>query len=254
MKKFALIAGVLLLAAACASLPPADDAESPTPWSRWTEIDGASIHYIDTTPGSDLPVLLILPGFLGSTAMFLPVTEILSREMRVVIPDLPGFGWSEPPCGGCSMDDRLAFVRAFVDLLGLGTVYLAGSSMGANIAIRFAVTNPDQARRLVLLSPFGLQEQREAVSRLERLDTLLPLVTHFVSRHVLKRELEKQVRDPAELSADILESFRRPFRSVAGRRVVVSVSRNILYGSFFDEYLDDPAEVAELIARFMRGR
>ena len=49
--------------------------------------------------------------------------------------------------------------------------------------------------------------------------------------------MAKQVRDPSELTADIIESFRRPFRSAGGRRVVVEVSRNILYGSFFDEYL-----------------
>jgi pimeloyl-ACP methyl ester carboxylesterase len=45
------------------------------------------------------------------------------------------------------------------------------------------------------------------------------------------------VRDPSELTRDILESFRRPFRSAAGRRVVVAVSRNILCSSFFDECL-----------------
>jgi pimeloyl-ACP methyl ester carboxylesterase len=237
MKKFALIAGVLLLAAACVSVGHVGEIKAPTPWSHWTEIDGASVHYLDTAPGSDLPVLLVLPGFLGSTATFVPITEALSRDLRVVIPDLPGFGWSEAPPGGCATDDRIAFVRAFADRLDLGPVHLAGSSLGANIAIRFAVANPDHVKSLVLLSPFGLQEQREAVSRLERLDPLLPLVTHFVSRHALKRELEKQVRDPAELTKDILESFRRPFRSAAGRRVVVEVSRHILYGSFFDEYL-----------------
>jgi pimeloyl-ACP methyl ester carboxylesterase len=45
-------------------------------------------------------VLLVLPGFLGSTVTFLEMTDALSREMRVVIPDLPGFGWSEAPPGG----------------------------------------------------------------------------------------------------------------------------------------------------------
>jgi pimeloyl-ACP methyl ester carboxylesterase len=237
MKRNVVIAGVLMFAASCAFAGRAIEAKPPTPWSRWTEINGATVHYLDTAPDSDLPALLVLPGFLGSTATFLEMTDTLSREMRVVIPDLPGFGWSEAPSGGCTMGDQIAFVRAFADLLDIGPVHLAGSSLGANIALRFAVANPRLVKSLVLLSPFGLLAQRAVVSRLERLDPLLPLATLFVNRRLLAREMEKQVRDPSELTCDILESFRRPFRSAAGRRVVVAVSRNILYGSFFDEYL-----------------
>jgi pimeloyl-ACP methyl ester carboxylesterase len=237
MKKNLLIAGVLLLAAVRAFTGPCRETEEPSPWSCWTEIDGTRVHYVDTAPGSDLPVLLILPGFLGSTVTFQPVTDILSRSLRVVIPDLPGFGWSEAPSGGCTMEDRLAFVRAFADLLDLGPIHLAGSSQGANIAVQYAVANPESVRSLVLLSPFGLQEQREAVSRIERLGPLLPLGTLFFNRHALERELKKQVRDPSELTGDILDSFYRPFRTAGGRRVVVAVSRHILFGSFFDECL-----------------
>jgi pimeloyl-ACP methyl ester carboxylesterase len=135
------------------------------------------------------------------------------------------------------MDDRLAFVRAFVRLLDAGPVDLAGSSMGANIAVRFAVADPQRVRRLVLLSPFGLERQRAAVSRLERLDAWLPLGARLVSRRALKRELAPQVRDASELTPDILDSFWQPFRTSAGRRVVVEVSRRILWGSFFDDCL-----------------
>jgi pimeloyl-ACP methyl ester carboxylesterase len=236
MKKM-LVACVLLLAAFGALARPAGEVPSPTRWSRWTEIGGARVHYADTAPGSDLPVLLILPGFLGSAVTFEAVTEILGRDLRVVIPDLPGFGWSEAPGGGCTVDERLAFIEAFTDALDLGPVFLAGSSMGTNIALRFAIENPDLVRRLVLLSPFGLEEQHAVVSRMERFDALLPLVTLFVGRSLLKRELAKQVRDPEELTREVIDSFRRPFRTIAGRRVVVEVSRRILCGSFYDEAL-----------------
>ena len=196
------IAGFLLLAAAGAFAARAGDAGPPTPWSRWTAVNGAVVHYIDTAPDSDLPVLLVLPGFLGSTATFLEMTAALGGGLRVVIPDLPGFGWSGAPPGGCTMDDQIAFVRSFADLLDIGPVHLAGSSLGANIALRFAVANPRLVTSLVLLSPFGMQAQRGVVSRLERLDPMLPLATLFVSRRLLAREMAKQVRDPSELTVD----------------------------------------------------
>jgi len=235
--KWKIVVLCLLLAAGGSSARPAADAAPPTPWSRWTDLVGLRVHYADTAPGSDLPVLLILPGFLGSAVTFEPMVAILGSGLRVVIPDLPGFGWSEAPSDDGTVDDRLDFVEAFCTRLGLEAVVLAGSSLGTNIAVRFAVEHPLMVRRLVLLSPFGLEAQRAVVSRMERYDALLPVVTLLVSRSRLKRELVKQVRDPRELSEDIVDSFRRPFRTREGRRVVVGVARNILCGSTFDECL-----------------
>lgn len=235
--KWKIVVLCLLVAAVGSSARPAADAAPPTPWSRWTDVDGLRIHYADTAPGSNLPVLLILPGFLGSTVTFEPMAEILGSELRIVIPDLPGFGWSEPPLGGCTVADLLAFVRSFAERLELPPLFLAGSSLGTNIAVRYAIEHPHMVRRLVLLSPFGLEEQRGVVSRMERYDALLPVVTLLVSRTRLERELAKQVRDPGELTEDIIAGFRRPFRTAAGRRVVVGVARNILCGSTFDELL-----------------
>jgi pimeloyl-ACP methyl ester carboxylesterase len=209
----------------------------PTPWSCWTEIDAAAVHYVDTAPGENLPVFLLLPGFLGSAEMFLPLAAELAGSLRVVVVDLPGFGWSAPPAGGCTMEDRLAFVRAFIDRLDPGTFVLGGSSLGANIAIRFAISNPSRVRRLVLLSPFGMKRQRGAVRRLERLSLLLPLASRRLGRAALVRELARQVRDPAELTEAIVDNFHRPFRSAGGRRVVAEVARRILLTCHFDDVL-----------------
>jgi len=84
MKCRAFIAGVLLLAAAGAFAGRAGDAGPPTPWSRWTEVNGAVVHYIDTAPDSDLPVLLVLPGFLGSTATFLEMAAALGGTLTAI--------------------------------------------------------------------------------------------------------------------------------------------------------------------------
>jgi len=264
--KWKIVVLCLLVAAVIASARPAAEEPPPTPWSRWTEIGGLRVHYADTAPGSDLPVLLILPGFLGSAVSFEALAGILGGELRVVIPDLPGFGWSEAPSDDGAVDDRLAFVRAFAERLDLPPLCLAGSSMGANIAVRFAVEHPLMVRRLVLLSPFGLEAQRGVVARMERYDALLPLASLFVSRSRLERELAKQVRDPRELSREIVDSFQRPFRTLEGRRVVVEVSRSILFDGYLDGHLplvtqptlalagsEDAYRCAEILGALERG-
>lgn len=248
--KRAVLEALVVIAIAAAPLAgsPEVEASPRTPWSHWTEIGGSAVHYIDTAPESDLPVMLVLPGFLGSTEMFMSLAEELADGLRVVVADLPGFGRSAPPMGGCAMEDRLAFVHAFVERLDLGPFVLAGSSLGANIAIRFAIEEPDRVRRLVLLSPFGMAAQHDAVERLERLDPLLPVVSLFVGRAFLARELEHHVRDPDELTPAILDGYHRPFRTAAGRRVVVDVTRRILCGCTFDDYLPLVRQPALVIA------
>jgi len=261
-----VLALCVLLAAAGAWAGSCAESAPPTPWSRWTTIGGSRVHYADTAPGSDLPVLLILPGFLGSAAAFEAVVEILSRDMRVVIPDLPGFGWSEAPVGGCAVVDRLEFVEAFTDALDLGPVFLAGSSQGAILAVRYAVEHAREVRRLVLLSPFGLEAQRPVVSRMERYDGMLPLLVLLACRRILEQELAKQVRDRGELTEKIVASYRRPFRTLDGRRVVVEVSRSLLFEGFLDGCLpqvtqptlalagtEDAFRCAEILGALQRG-
>ena len=237
MAKVASIACAVLFVAVTASGYPSDESESPTPWSRWTEIDGALVHYIDTAPGSDLPVLLIVPGFLGSYATFEELIGLLRPCLRIIVIDLPGFGFSEVPKGDCGAERLVGTVESLAKNLGIRDISLAGTSIGALVAMRLATDRPDLVARLALLSPFGAAGQAGAADKIERLDILLPLAAAFVRQQRIRREIERHVRNPSVLSPEIFESYCRPFRTREGRRYVVRFIRGIIGDCTFDDCL-----------------
>ena len=76
----------------------------------------------------------------------------LSGEWRVIAPDLPGFGQSEPPAdaGEPSLDALADSVAGLLEHLGISRVVLGGLSMGGYTAFVFARRHRPLVRALVL--------------------------------------------------------------------------------------------------------
>jgi len=79
----------------------------------------------------------------------------LSPHLRVIRPDLRGFGRSTIPAEGyqfsaAGFSEDLA---RFLDLLELPSVHLVGAKVGGTIAMQFAATYPDRVKTLSVLSP-----------------------------------------------------------------------------------------------------
>ena len=74
--------------------------------------------------GSGQPVLLV-HGYLWSGTVWADVFPLLAKNLRVIVPDLPGFGESEKPSPARYAYGLEAFVESLVDLiatLGVMTV------------------------------------------------------------------------------------------------------------------------------------
>jgi pimeloyl-ACP methyl ester carboxylesterase len=220
------LSACLLLFCSCAQLPTArrqdrrPEPVPPTPWSHWARIDGRRVHYVDTGPRGPAQPLLIVHGFLGSTDLFEPFIDELRTCHRVVMPDLPGCGFTSAPRGPCSMEFYLDFLERFRAQLGLQQVVLMGSSMGAQLAVRFAAERPGQVGLLVLCNPFGLAEQqRKGSMRLARSEVLLRLAAPWISRARVRRTLLRVVADDSRVGPQLVDSFWAPFQTAQGRKV-----------------------------------
>lgn len=90
-----------------------------------------------------------------SSAGWCSVAERLSSSWRVFSPDHLGFGASDTPdlpYGTPLFAERLA---ALLDILCLDRVPVIGHSMGAQVAIRLALTVPGRVSHLGLVAPGG---------------------------------------------------------------------------------------------------
>lgn len=114
------------------------------------------LAYLDEGQGM---TLLAVHGVPGSHRDFSPLARALGRDLRLVRPDLPGFG--ETPAGvGERLDQRVRVLEGVLDGLGLERVVLVAHSLGAVSALELAARRPERVAGLVLLAPVGLRPHR----------------------------------------------------------------------------------------------
>jgi pimeloyl-ACP methyl ester carboxylesterase len=121
--------------------------------SRTIKIDGRDVLYY--TAGQGEP-LVVLHGGGGDARTWLSNMEVLAEKYEVFAPDLPGFGGSARLDGNYYIPELTRFVNKFTEKLGLEKFYLMGHSLGGGIALNFAITYPDNIKKLVLVSSLCL--------------------------------------------------------------------------------------------------
>lgn len=108
-----------------------------------------------------LPIVL-LHGWPQTSHAWRRVTPLLSAHCDVVIPDLPGFGFTSKPESGFDKKTIARRLRDFVRALGLSRVALAGHDLGGHVAYAYAAQWPDEVSHLVFIESslpnFGQEE------------------------------------------------------------------------------------------------
>ena len=107
------------------------------------------------------PKLGFLAGF-GGLPRWMPVLDELAKSRTVIVPSLPGFPGGDR--GHTVLDSHLDWMLAVRELLeksDLAGADLAGSSVGASLALEVAALWPTMVRRVAAIAPFGLFDEKD---------------------------------------------------------------------------------------------
>jgi pimeloyl-ACP methyl ester carboxylesterase len=123
------------------------------------ELNGTRIAYWTYEPVRETAAtrtILVIHGFRGDHHGLLRVVDQLP-EMRLIMPDLPGFGVSAAfPAGGHRVSGYGGFISDFMTALGLGPdTVLLGHSFGSIIASHFVADHPGAVAELILVNPIA---------------------------------------------------------------------------------------------------
>jgi pimeloyl-ACP methyl ester carboxylesterase len=110
------------------------------------ELKSRTIGYLDQGSG---PAVLLIHAFPLNRTMWAPQLPALSNRFRVIAPDLPGFGESQP-ASPWSMEDFAEDLQQLLDALGVRDAAIAGVSIGGYIAFAFWSKYPERIRQLVI--------------------------------------------------------------------------------------------------------
>jgi 2-hydroxymuconate-semialdehyde hydrolase len=192
---------------------------------------GIATNYHDA--GTGFPALLIHgsgPG-VSAWANWRLVMPALSERLRVIAPDMAGFGFSERPAGiSYELDIWVAQAIGLLDALGLEQADVVGNSFGGALALAMAIRHPQRVRRLVLMGsvgvPFNITEGLDAVwGYTPSFGNMRRIMDYFAWDRSLVNDELAELRYRASIRPGFQESFSAMFPAPRQRWVDALASR-----------------------------
>jgi haloacetate dehalogenase len=121
--------------------------------SKW--IDTAAGRIFART-GGEGPPLLLLHGYPQTNVMWHRLAPPLAQRFSLIIPDLPGYGWSDAPQSDAEHAPytKRAMASAMIEVmeaLGHARFRLSGHDRGGRVAYRLALDHPGRLEQLAVL-------------------------------------------------------------------------------------------------------
>jgi len=116
----------------------------------WLDVAGARMHAQVLGAG---PPVVLLHGYGVSGTYMLPLARELADSYRVLVPELPGQGKSEPRPGLRSVRELAGALAAWLEAAELEQPAVVANSLGCQVVTELAVRDPKRVGPLVLVGP-----------------------------------------------------------------------------------------------------
>ena len=129
--------------------------------SRRVRAAGIDVRYREAGSG---PVLVLVHG-LGCSADYWVRNgpPLAAAGLRVLAPDLPGFGRTPGPWRGLNIDQQATALAAWADALDLPPAAYVGHSLSCQTVVDLAADHPGHAVALLLAAPTGDRSEKRRI-------------------------------------------------------------------------------------------
>ncbi len=189
--------------------------------------NGEEIAYLDQGVGEE--ILVAIHGNMSSSKHLDVIYENLPTNIRIIAPDLRGFGQSSYNTSINSLEEYANDIIELIEKLGLKEFHLLGWSTGGGVAMELAAKLKDRVKKLVLIASVGATGY--PMFKLD--ETGKPVLTELLKT---KEELkEDTLRSVAVQSA--LDSQNRDFIRATWDAAIYT--HNKPEESKYEEYISD---------------
>ena len=161
------------------------------------------IHYLEAGRGA--PVIL-LHGSGGEAARWMPTIRGLASTRRVIALDQIGFGSSDKPAANFHTGVFAGFLAGFMKAAGIPKASVIGQSMGAGVALYFAIHHPAMVDRLVLVNGGGYRSTTAAPRAPAAVDWHARQIANAGTLEESREYLEKLYYDDKFVTDELVES------------------------------------------------
>jgi pimeloyl-ACP methyl ester carboxylesterase len=132
---------------------------------KFFRFNDGKIFYKDIGSGE---TIVLLHGYLETSEIWESFAGKLSKEFRVIIPDIPGHGKSDIFGEVTSMELIAKIIKELLAGIGIKKVFLAGHSLGGYAALAFAEMFPDSLSGYCLFHSQPFADTPEALDKRKR--------------------------------------------------------------------------------------
>jgi pimeloyl-ACP methyl ester carboxylesterase len=185
--------------------PDATSVLLPGPWAhRDVSANGVRLHAAEAGEG---PLVLLLHGFPQFWWTWRhQLTGLAAAGLRVVAPDMRGYGASDKPPRGYDLPTAAADAAAIVRALGEQEAVVVGADWGGLVGWTMAALHPRSVRRLVVISAAHPRQLRASVAD-ARQRRALAYALRFQLPRLPERRLTRADDDPV---AELLRRWAGP--------------------------------------------
>lgn len=171
-----------------------------------TRANGTSISWGEMGKGDPL---ILLHGIYDSHRTWRRAAPLLAKHFRVLMPDLPGHGYSGRPDAPYTLAWHAHTLIEWMDAVKVPTAHVAGHSYGGGVAQWMLLEKRKRVRRLALVSSGGLGREVAVGMRLASFPFFGPLIAPALMKfgapivlrlssetfgHMEPEEIERHVR------------------------------------------------------------
>ncbi len=199
--------------------------------SRYINVEGARIHYIEQ--GSGDPILF-LHGNPTWSYLWRNIIPLVAPRGRCIAMDLIGFGKSDKPDIDYGYADHMRYVEGFIHALGLQNVTLVLHDWGGAFGFDYALRHQDNVTGIAFMEALAF------TFRWENLDTFKAFRTPEVGwKKICEENVFLEQLLPGlilrKLSAEEHDAYRLPFPTVSSRKPIWRMPNLLPYGDKPDD-------------------
>ena len=189
--------------------------------SKYVEIKGSSMHYVDVGEGE---VVLFLHGQPTSSYLWRNIIPHLQKEARCIAPDLIGMGKSDKPDIGYTFEEHYAYLEAFIKKLNLTNITLVIHDWGSGLGFHYANNHRNNVKGIAFMEALIKTMNWEDFPKGYKMAFKMiraPFIGWFMLS-VANMFLKKIVPDSIvrKLSKEEFDHYLEPYPTIASRKPV----------------------------------
>ena len=174
------------------------------PRGQTVQVGDLDIHFHSHGPEAGDVVVFVHgsgPGASGHSNFKKNIDAFTAAGKRIIIPDLPGFGYSSKPTNRDYTTEFFStHLVGLLDAISVPRFALVGNSLGGAVSIRIALDHPERVLKLILMAPGGIEELETYLA----MPAMAKMINNFVDgrldREGLRNVLKTLVFDPRHVT------------------------------------------------------